>query len=215
MSTKEDFTEKIACKVCGKEYQMLTPQHLYTHQLTIDEYKAKYPGSVLKAGSVIIRGEYNKSNNLFKKDEEKGLGNKTILEQIEKIPKVEELKVKKIETEIEEIGPPAKQNFGNMSKGKLEILNYLVTKFKNVKNNFVIEKMTTFNRLEFNHVTDIVLWDEGIDLEFPNSFWHNYNANKVQRDEDLKKMGWKIITIDSRCPTVEDLKKILERNKLI
>ena len=37
--------EKIECKVCGAKYNMITPQHLNKHGLTLDEYREKYPGA--------------------------------------------------------------------------------------------------------------------------------------------------------------------------
>ena len=233
--------EKTACKVCGVKYNMITPQHLNKHGLTIEEYKTKFPGASLKSDIIILKTEKNKRNDMFVNEEIKGIGyakgikeiektpiveelkKKSLLEQLEKIPKKTD-KVKKFNPKIEELNipkveeKPEEDKFerqANIPKNKLEILNYLSTKFPDVKNNFFVEKSLMNNRIEFKFITDIVILDRKIDIEFPSAFWHNFDVPKVTRDSKLMQEGWIIINIKSKMPTIDDVKKELEKNNLI
>jgi hypothetical protein len=211
--------QKIECKACGKKYHMITPQHLYKHGLTIDDYKLKYPDATLKAESMIVRTKRTQ-NDLFKKNQEEG--EKSILEQIEKSPKMKEIK-KNSNLEIEELKPSTSNfmfnenddKYKNMNKEKILILKYLSSKFLNVENNFFIEKIAPHGRVDFRLITDISIPDEKIDVEFPNAFWHNFDMVKSTRDSRLKSIGWRIINIDSKMPTPENVEEELKKNNLI
>jgi len=42
-----NIPEYIRCKICGKPFKSITPNHLKKHGLTIDVYKVRYPGPLV------------------------------------------------------------------------------------------------------------------------------------------------------------------------
>jgi len=46
-ATVDDYTEKglVVCKYCLKPFKHITPTHLRTHNMTVDDYKEKFPGA--------------------------------------------------------------------------------------------------------------------------------------------------------------------------
>ena len=42
MSNPTDDDRKVACEICGKKYGKITPQHLRTHNITMEQYNQKY-----------------------------------------------------------------------------------------------------------------------------------------------------------------------------
>lgn len=40
--------KKVACQICHKEYYRITNTHLYNHQTTMEEYRAKYPDAKIE-----------------------------------------------------------------------------------------------------------------------------------------------------------------------
>ncbi|PTD94444.1 DNA-directed RNA polymerase [archaeon SCG-AAA382B04] len=49
--TKEkEESDKVTCQECGNEYKAITASHLKTHNMTMDEYKEKYPDAKTRPG---------------------------------------------------------------------------------------------------------------------------------------------------------------------
>jgi hypothetical protein len=146
-------------------------------------------------------------------------------ELTEKIPtpKIEELKISNYPTYLPKQKltlPTIKPKFditetSVVPKTKQNILDYLYTKFSDVGNNYSIVKMMSSTRVEFRLITDICLVSEKINIEFPNSYWHNFDIEKITRDSILENEGWKVLNIDSTIPTVDDVIKSLQENNLI
>lgn len=150
----------------------------------------------------------------------------SILSQLEKSPVVNNKKLPKLEElevyftkKMDEFKKPdihkLKDSNGLIPQSKLKILNYLNEIFPDhgVENNYFIIKPSIAGRHEYKYVTDITITDLMIDIEFPNSFWHNMDSPKPIRDENLSRDGWTIINIDSRMPTIEDVREhLLSRN---
>ncbi len=42
-SEQKSNEERVVCRECGEEYKAITASHLKTHDMTLDEYKEKYP----------------------------------------------------------------------------------------------------------------------------------------------------------------------------
>lgn len=49
----------ISCELCGKQLKQITHKHLARHQITVDEYRQKFPESALQDPSIIMTGENN------------------------------------------------------------------------------------------------------------------------------------------------------------
>lgn len=228
----------VICKECGKEFKVITVQHLKKeHNMDFTEYKNKYPG-VKTVSEAVSKTNSFKNSNLFKKS--KTLNQEDIiidkeeqeikieecddfdLDKIPIIPKeftesvsnfIEEVKTftKETPSKISEFPDPT----NSINKDKLKILSYLVSLFPDLKNSYFVEKLSISGSLEFRLVTDMCLPSKRIDFEFPNTFWHNQDIQKSSRDSMLKNIGWKIIDFPGPKPSLTEIKEILKINKLI
>ena len=143
---------------------------------------------------------------------------------IDKIPVVSKEYINEISNFIEEVKTfsneqtyPEFPNPGNsIHKDKIKFLNVLLMYFgNNVKNSYFINKMNMQGGIEERIVTDISILNKKINIEFPNTFWHNFDISKSIRDSKLKLMGWKVIDISGPKPSIQDLKKALQKFNLI
>ena len=101
-------------------------------------------------------------------------------------------------------------------KDKMKFLNFLLSYFGlDVKNSFFIDRINRTGGVEERLVTDIAIPSMKINIEFPNTFWHNFDIAKANRDYKLKLMGWKIIDIKGTKPSIQDLKDALKKYDLI
>ena len=75
--------QKFKCEVCGKEFKAITNSHLRRHEMTTEEYKAKYPNSIL--------GNFDRFNEWRHSDENKINCRK----MTEKVYSSEDLKLKR------------------------------------------------------------------------------------------------------------------------
>lgn len=69
LKKKENF---VYCPICGEKYEKLTPSHLKTHDLTMEEFKERYPDSEVMSVSMVQQsrdcaklGNLNVSKNRF------------------------------------------------------------------------------------------------------------------------------------------------------
>ena len=224
------MSEKLICMECKREFGKVTMQHLQkAHNMTIEIYRAKYPNAKLVSEESKVRTKYSKTELFTKKedvitDEEP----ESILTQIEKTPIINRKKFEELDLSfVKKINIPSslkqtkKLEYDDpknlISKSKLLLLNYLVSEFLDVRNNFFIEKLTQTGVVDFKYITDIVIHEYKVILEFPNAFWHNnmLGVSNHVRINNLNQEGWKIINIDSKMPTVEDLKFELIKHGLI
>lgn len=160
--------------------------------------------------------EFSKMKNVFHEK------NEDLIKKLEKTPTVKKTSVPVIEDfdinqslKFDENYKPKFENEEYIDQNKLQILHYLISQFPDLHNNFFVVKTTLGGFIEYNLITDMVILYRKIDLEFPNAFWHNYDIPKDNRDQKLIKDGWKVINIESRNPTVEDVRSALSNANLI
>jgi hypothetical protein len=145
---------------------------------------------------------------------------------IDKIPIVSKNFSQKISSFIDDVKDISKviiidrkyPESNNIHKSKIKFLNFLVNYFSDmeyIKNSYYVDKMSG-SKLEERLITDISIPIIKLDIEFPDVFWHNKDNNaKEIRDGKLKQMGWTIIDMVGYNPSIEDLKKNLEKLNLI
>jgi hypothetical protein len=223
------MSEKVKCMECGKPQGRITNWHLQrVHNMTMKTYRAKYPDAELVSDETKVRTKYAKAEIFTKEDVITDEESKSILTQMERSPIVNRKKFPQVEEldlsfakKLRDIKQTKKLEYDDpknlISKSKLLLLNYLISEFADVRNNFFIEKLTPTGVVDFKYITDIVIYDFKVILEFPNSFWHNNMlgiSNNVRTD-DLIGEGWKIVNVNSKMPTVEELKFELIKHKLI
>lgn len=203
--------ETVKCLLCGKEFKnCISHQHVFKeHGITLKEYREKFPGSNINTES------YRKilSNNMRHKKqiEIKDLEKAPILDKT-KIPEIKDIDLFKKVDELRDFTVKSKKYFDNkhssMPDDKLQILNFLVSIFsEEIIDSYFVTKFTMTGSVEYMLVTDIAIPSLKIDIEFPNTFWHNYDRPKEIRDSILINDKWKIININNRIPKISDVEK--------
>lgn len=147
---------------------------------------------------------------------------------IDKIPTVSKDYIEKVSNFIEEVKSVANEpiaiirNYPNpnnsIHKDKIKFLDFLLNYFSDhgyVENSYFVDKLSAGGKVDERIVTDISIPAMKLDIEFPNTFWHNMDMPKSLRDSKLKSMGWTIIDIPGAKPSLSDLREALKKIKLI
>jgi len=208
---------KVLCQICGKPFSIITPGHLLKHQVTMKQYKLRFPDSPLTSSDFKSRQKYAKSS-LFKKDSEET--NKSLKPPIQKEniieDKISDYKfpeeiIVNEEPEIEELEIDYKTEIKDpIQYKKNQILNCLKQFYSNIQMDYMIQKLSISNHLEYEFITDFADPILKVNIEFPKTFWHNQNQfNDPQRNNKLKIEGWKVIEIHSQNPSNSEIEKAI------
>lgn len=223
MNHYDETTGFAICQVCGKPFNKITPLHLKSHNMTIAEYKEKFPeapitgksyGAILKAKrSLLFTAETNETNEVKEEWQDVVYDAPehvpTRFPQIEELEKqVEELKVRKklVERERRDVNP-FETYFA--SDAKKELFEQLLAKFPDLRNNFFVEKVTPLGHLVYRYVTDMADPVRKIVFDFPNTFWHNSDPTAIGRNTVLEKDGWTVIEVRSPNPSLAEVLRLL------
>jgi len=223
----ETYTEsgKVICQECGIGFGLINATHLKKeHNMTVESYKDKYPGLPISSKALCVKHR-KQPEGIFDKITE--IINEVPIESCEefnmdKIPKIQK------ETNIQEDFLSEIKTFArkhtlqeypnpnnSIHKKKLLILNFLLNFFQDTKDSYYIEKISLSGMLEYRLISDISIPSRKINLEFPNTFWHNMDIPKFNRDTKLKNDGWTIINILEENATPNIVEKELRKNNLI
>jgi len=220
----EENDEFIVCRICNKKFKTITNSHLKKiHNIDIKEYKEKYPGVSLTSKKTeemkrknILSYHKNKKDEIIEQKEENEIDKKEII--LDKIPIIDEQLSEKITQKLKEldffINKKIKEPIKTLST-KEEILNYLLTIFKDVKPNQFIKISTITNYVAYKFISDIIIPSKKVDLEFINVIWHNKDYEREYRNRILKENGWTIIEFEEKKPSVEDVIIKLKKYNLI
>ena len=222
------FITEVICQECKQVFfKAIMPSHLTAkHNISMDEYRKKYPDSPIMTDDYKAKLEENRLKNKKEKSTKIESDCDIDFEEIETSPKLENIKMPEIKdidfSKIEKLKEDSIKNspiiFFEDSKGlippdKLRILNYLAHIIEGVENNYFIEKKTLSGHVEYRLITDIAIPSLKIDIEFPKSFWHNYDEPKESRDYKLRNDGWKVYDINSSAPSISDLEDVISKIK--
>ena len=204
-----EIEEKIGhatCMLCGKQFGLITPQHLKRfHQVTMEQYRLKFPDQPLLGKAFSSSIKYA-GTDLFK--------NTSV--EIDKIPKVGEIRIPK---DLEDFKKKEKEEDikkQNMPLGKSGIYDALRKYFGYIETNYFIEKIDLTGHLAYRVITDFYAPSEKIIIDFPNSYWHNYEpSSEVLKRDIIPSQGYKIIRILSKNPTSSEVEnELLKHDKL-
>jgi hypothetical protein len=196
----EEETGKVNCQICGKPFLVISPKHLSSHNIKYSEYKLRFPDAPLSCEEFGIVSKYGKEKDMFSEDEE------VVIEEtfLEEEPEVEEIV---IDTVL------INSNTGKLDKIKGQVFDCLRSFFSNVKSNYIIREKLIDGTLELEFITDFADPVLKVDIEFPNTFWHNIpQYDDPNRDKKLEAKGWKIITIKGKSPKYKDIQKAIENS---
>ena len=229
-----EFSEKgeVICQECGGAYKVLTGTHTRRkHNMSIDEYKAKYPEAPTsgKMFSLTMSQVQSKTEIFKEKPVEVDL-NQTGEDDVitddmlddEHAPSIEEIQEKIEDTDLsdlfqtDEVKDPepfnVEEDDRQSPRDKLQILRFLRQKYPFIQNNYLIKKFLMTNHLEYEFITDMADPINKIDFEFPNAFWHNRMAYEdPRRTEKLKRDGWRVIVFGSKVPKISEVEKLISK----
>jgi very-short-patch-repair endonuclease len=212
-----DEDNKIICQLCGKSFLIISPRHLQKHNITHSEYRLRFPDAPLSSEQFNVMGKYGKEKQLFVKEE---------LSNFDNDPEIEDFDMDDPDVPNHDVNPTIEEeiNFGQTAEeiptssldicniNKDKVLDHLRSFFTNIKKDYMIQIFSVDNRLMFEFVSDFADPVLKINVEFPNTFWHNrMQYDDHNRDRKLTEYGWKVIRIDSKSPSYRNISKALER----
>lgn len=185
---------KCICQECGKAYGLITPAHLKTHNLTLEEYRLLYPDCPISGAQFLASTNLYHDSVLFKDKESDPSA----------LP-VEEKEISNIKSSG---FPHSVLDLKGVPKNKADILKYLHDAYPYLENNYSIEKRHFHDeRLLYKYITDMADPVKKVIFDFPDAFWHNNDPFPDHRkNKRLKDDGWIIITVNKHYPTVHDVR---------
>ena len=204
-----DEKGKVYCQECGKTFMILTPSHLKTHNMKYSEYSNKFPGAPTTTEQFKALSMYSRPSKYTKEDVEI-LGKEKIID--EDIPVISDDFEEPKEQIVKKFDTP-------MAAKKDEIFTFLANYLPHLEMDYQLDifgpQTVLFGKqLLYSTITDFADPMLKINFEFPNTFWHNaevVGAEDPNRTTKLKEFGWKVITIKSKSPNINEIAKELEK----
>lgn len=194
---------KVLCQECGKPFMILTPSHLKTHNLKYGEYKDKYPDAPITTEEFKALSKYSKPSK-YTEEDFKILGKEVVID--EDIPVIDD--------EFEMPKNQVAESFDNpMDAKKYEIFNFMIDFLPDLKMDCQIEIFDIQQNLIFSTISDFSDSFLKVNVQFPDTFWHNMDAlgSDLNREQKLSEYGWKTITIKSNFPSIKSIEKHIRK----
>lgn len=100
---------------------------------------------------------------------------------------------------------------GFILKDKDRLLNNLKEIYPNIKKDLFIRKVAGSGKLVYEYISDFADPVLKINVEFVKAFWHNRNKYQdLNRNDILRKDGWKVVVINKPTVTRKELFSILK-----
>lgn len=194
---------KVFCQECGKTYMILTPSHLKTHQLKYSEYQDKYPDAPITTEEFKALSKYSKPKK-YTDEDIAILGKEVVID--EDIPVIDD--------DFEMPKNQVAQSFDTpMESKKNEIFHFLIDFLPDLKMDFQIEIFDIQQSLIFSTISDFADPFLKINVQFPNTFWHNMDmvGEDLNRTRKLRENGWKTVTVESNSPAIKLIEKEIRK----
>ena len=194
---------KVICQVCGKSFMILTPSHLKTHNLKYSEYSQKFPDAPITNEEFKALSKYSKPK--YSEEDHEILGKETEVDD----------DVPVIDDEFEIPKEKIKKKFDNpMDAKKHEIYECLRDYLPDLRMDSLIEIFDIQQNLIFSTISDFSDPVMRINVEFPDTFWHNKDAlyHDKSRRRKLEEQGWKVVTIKGPAPSTAVIEKAIQKN---
>jgi very-short-patch-repair endonuclease len=200
---------KVICQICGKPFMVISPKHLSgKHNIKYGEYKLRFENAPLSSAEFTARSKYGKVKGVF--DEE------VDIEEMDEIdeafdgiddPDIHE----EMEIDITRLTETIRQFKDPMQEKKVKILQHLRTFFSNVEQDYMVKLIDGGGRLNEEYITDFADPVLKVNIEFPDTFWHNQGHIDLMRDEKMKSYGWRIIKVKGMNPTPKKITEIISQ----
>jgi len=197
---------KIICQLCGKPFMVISPKHLSgKHKIQYGEYKLRFPEAPLSSSEFGARSKYGKVKGVFDDVEIEELSD--LEKEFEGLddPDVHDV----MEIDIGKLTETIRKYKDPMQEKKQRILDHLKTFFSNIQQDHMVQLIDGGGKLNEEYITDFADPVLKIDIEFPDTFWHNQGRIDLMRDEKMKMYGWKVIKIPGQVPSFEKITEII------
>jgi len=222
--------ERVICQYCLKTFRRIMPQHLALHDMTYEEYKAKFPDAPLdhieyekfggvKKSKIQQNAEQPKidlepsqnSEDIFKQFED-NISSEDILKQMA-LEAQRKKELQKIHTKPVETNPFVIARERVRFHYKQEIINFLKQIFPGLKNNYLFRKHNLEGHVLYSFITDMADPQKRTVIEFPDAFWHNndFYYDSVKKEKLLNESKWRYIQINGQSPTNEEIIEVINK----
>jgi len=96
-------------------------------------------------------------------------------------------------------------------RSKDRILKFLRNFYIDIRKDFLIQIRSPNGNIQHEIITDFADPELQIDIEFPDTFWHNVETD-LTRKTKLELAGWKVIEVRGKNPSLKDIE--MEINKV-
>jgi very-short-patch-repair endonuclease len=216
MSTEEYpyplFNEdgKVICQICGKPFMVISPRHLSgKHNIKYGEYKLRFPDAPFSNAEFAARSKFGKEKGIFNDDEVQVEELGDIQKEFDGLedPEIHD----EMEIDISKLTETVRKYKDPMQEKKSRILDHLRTFFSNIQQDFMIQLIDGGGKLHEEYITDFADPILKVNIEFPDTFWHNQGNVDLMRDEKMKMYGWKIIKISGAAPSLSKMTEIISQ----
>jgi len=208
-----DDKTKLICQYCLSEMKMITPSHLKSHDMTLDEYRDRFPDAPLSM-------KKQKKKIITSKKEEQG---KEIRYNIDISDKTK-LRLKKMDTPIDVIVkveenkpdiPIEKQlDLGDDQKilTKDRVFKAVQKVYPNIKRNHIFKKTNIGGNILYTVMTDFGDPSKRVMIDFSGMAWHVKTPllTKYRKKDLLSESKWKYIHIEEDSLTTNEIIEILK-----
>jgi len=209
------FSDKgqVLCQVCRKPYGVIGSTHLKKHDMTMEQYKEKFPDAPLSSKSFKVRAKMRDLKGFGSSDE--GITDERpnpLMEDLDAPISAKVIREKAKALEAKKPEPePEPDKLPPILQSKVDIMKFLKTLYPVIRENYSIEKKNTDNWLVYCFITDIVDLQTKTIFDFPNAYWHNRDGRQdYNKENKLMEDGWTIHTFNSPNPTIDMLKDKLD-----
>ena len=204
---KFDEDGKVICQICGEPFKVISVRHLSKHKVSMQQYKMRYPEAALVSDAFKIRQKYAKTGHGIIEEPDSDKKPEPIVDDELKFP--EEVLLVEPDPYTEEL-KEIKRKKDPIKNQRARILEHLQIYFPHVQENYMIQHFTSGKFLEFECITDYADPVLKVNIQFPKTFWHNRGSYvDHHRDAKLSRSGWKIFTINTNPPSLNDIDDVV------
>ena len=188
---------------------VISPRHLSgKHDIQYGEYKLRFPDAPLSSAEFNAKSKFGKVKGVFDDDVE--------VEELNEIERefaeLEDPEVhSEVEIDISKLTETIRRHKDPMEAKKSKILEHLRTFFSNIQQDYVIHLIDGGGQLNEEYITDFADPVLKVNVEFPDTFWHNQGYIDLMRDEKMKSYGWKIIKVPGQSPSRKKMTEIISQ----
>jgi len=203
---KFDDKGRVICQICGKSYKLLAHAHMKKHGIKMEEYREQFPDYPVSSKEFQVSQKF-RTHDIFKSEEEP----KPITEEeLALLDDEDKQNVSEEELYIPE-EPVVKKQLSKMLQSKHDLFDYLKIAYPGMQLHYEIKRQELSGYVTYHFITDMADPTTRIVLDFPKAVWHTaqLRPNK-HKNSILSNDGWKIIEIEGKFPSIDDVKKKLD-----